>query len=130
MSQIEIKKPSIDEKEAVKKETVKEISNLKKEVEKEGKVKLLPDREVGKKREVNVLPDREVGKKREVNVLPDREVRKKKAANVLDQEVEKGPLTKKDAEAFVKRVKKEWLIQWELLHLKRLNIEWKLKSDY
>ena len=116
MSQIEIKKPSIDEKEAVKKETVKEISNLKKEVEKEGKVKL--------------LPDREVGKKREVNVLPDREVRKKKAANVLDQEVEKGPLTKKDAEAFVKRVKKEWLIQWELLHLKRLNIEWKLKSDY
>ena len=92
MAQIEIKKSSIDEKEAVKKETVKEISNLKKEVEKKGKV--------------NVLPDREVGKKREVNVLPDREVRKKKAANVLDQEVEKGPLTKKDAEAFVKRVKK------------------------
>ena len=34
MAQIEIKKSSIDEKEAVKKETVKEISNLKKEVEK------------------------------------------------------------------------------------------------
>jgi hypothetical protein len=93
MTQIEVKKPSIDEKETVKKETVKEISNLKKEVEKKGKVNLMPDREVGKKKTVKLLPDREVGKKETVKILPDQ------------KEENNESITKKDVEAFIREAK-------------------------
>lgn len=93
MTQIEVKKPSIDEKETVKKETVKEISNLKKEVEKKGKVNLMPDREVGKKKTVKLLPDREVGKKETVKILPDQKEEKNES------------ITKKDVNAFIERVR-------------------------